>query len=113
MTKVNRLAKVVKRSPPRQMPRSFSRLPLFWAVSAVQPFCNASEDVAEPMLIKFKNCPTQANAAGGRNIASNLLIANARSALNNVTAPEPAKSFANFKSEGIVNQAKALMDSMT
>ena len=39
--------------------------------------------------------------AGGRNTASNLFIANARSALNKVTAVEPAKSFANFKSVDI------------
>ena len=99
--KVTRLANVVRRSPPRHMPSNLSFESLFCEVNAVQPFCMASEDVAWPMLIKFRNWPTQANIAGGRKMASSLFIANARSALNRVTAPEPAKSLANFKSVDI------------
>lgn len=54
------------------------------------------------MLIQFMNCPTHANAAGGKNTARSLFTAKARSALTAVTEPEPKNSFQNFEDFSMV-----------
>ena len=102
MANVAMLAKVVNRKPPRHTPRSCSKLPLFCAERLTQPFWSASEEVACPIVMKFMNCPTHANAAGGRNTAKSLFTTKTRNAFRNVTIPEPINAFQKFTCSDLV-----------
>jgi len=51
------------------------------------------EEVASPMVIMFKNCPTHAKAEGGKKTAKSLFTTKARSALKTVTEPLPKNNF--------------------